>query len=64
MEVHPALVAELKGYGINDHSKLVPSEIFSWDGLFTLRGMILLVGRGFLVGFGTRYAGAAPADIP
>ncbi|HET7898583.1 MAG TPA: YeeE/YedE thiosulfate transporter family protein, partial [Flavisolibacter sp.] len=26
-------------------------------GLFTLRGFILLVVGGFLVGFGTRYAG-------
>jgi uncharacterized membrane protein YedE/YeeE len=25
--------------------------------LFTIRGFILLVGGGFLVGFGTRYAG-------
>ncbi len=57
MEVHPALVAELKTYGIYDHGKLVPPEIFSWDALFTPRGFILLVGGGFLVGFGTRYAG-------
>ncbi len=57
MEVHPALVNELQGYGINDYSTMLPAEIFSWDSLFTLRGFILLVGGGFLVGFGTRYAG-------
>ena len=57
VQVDPALVAELKGYGITDHSKLVPPEIFSWAGLLSLRGFILLVGGGFLVGFGTRYAG-------
>ena len=57
VQVDPALVAELKGYGITDHSKLVPAEIFSWESLLTLRGFILLVGGGFLVGFGTRYAG-------
>jgi uncharacterized membrane protein YedE/YeeE len=27
------------------------------DKLFTLKGFIMMVGGGFLVGFGTRYAG-------
>jgi uncharacterized protein len=52
-----SLTTELSGYGIDDTSSLLPSEIFSWSGLFSLRGIILLVGGGFLVGFGTRYAG-------
>jgi len=56
-QVAPKLIAELKGYGITDYSKMVPSQIFSFESLFTLRGFILLVGGGFLVGFGTRYAG-------
>jgi uncharacterized protein len=55
--VNPKLVKELKNYGINDYSSYLPSEIFSFESLFTLRGLILLVGGGFLVGFGTRYAG-------
>jgi uncharacterized protein len=57
IEVAPALVAELKQYGINDTTSLLPSELFSWDSLFSLRGLVLLVGGGFLVGFGARYAG-------
>lgn len=57
VQVAPALVSELKGYGINDYSTLVPAEIFSWESLLSLRGLILLVGGGFLVGFGSRYAG-------
>lgn len=57
VQVAPALVAELKTYGINDVKQVLPSELFSWPALFTLRGFILLVGGGFLVGFGTRYAG-------
>lgn len=55
--VNPKLLSELKGYGINDTSHFLPSEIFSWKSLLSLRGFILLVGGGFLVGFGTRYAG-------
>jgi hypothetical protein len=57
VQINPALVTELKGYGINDYSTLLPSEIFSWESLLSLRGFILLVGGGFLVGFGARYAG-------
>ncbi|RYF88738.1 MAG: YeeE/YedE family protein [Chitinophagaceae bacterium] len=57
LEVAPALATELSGYGINDYSNLGPSEIFSWQSLLTSRGLILLIGGGFLVGFGSRYAG-------
>jgi uncharacterized protein len=57
VQVAPALLAELKGYGIEDHSKLLPRELFSLEGLLSLRGLIMLVGGGFLVGFGARYAG-------
>lgn len=47
----------LASKGITDTSSLLPSEIFSWDQLFTLRGLIFFVIGGFMVGFGTRYAG-------
>lgn len=36
---------------------LAPVSLFSWEGLQTLPGFILMVGGGFLVGFGARYAG-------
>lgn len=54
--VAPALVEELAGYGIIDYSNLVPPELMNWEALFTLKGLIMMVGGGFLVGFGTRYA--------
>ena len=57
MQINPNLKGELEGYGINDFNSMLPAEIFSWESLLTLRGFILLVGGGFLVGFGTRYAG-------
>lgn len=57
IEVAPALVAELKDYGITDTAGFLPSELFSWNSLFSLRGLVMLVGGGFLVGFGARYAG-------
>ena len=55
----PANIAyfELAGYGITDFSGSVPKQLFSFESLFTLRGLIMMVAGGFLVGFGTRYAG-------
>jgi uncharacterized membrane protein YedE/YeeE len=55
--ITPELSAKLANYGITDHTGLVPSQLFSWESLFTLRGFIMIVVGGFLVGFGTRYAG-------
>lgn len=57
VEVNPKLVAELAGYGITNYNNLVPEDIINWQSLFTLKGFLLMVVGGFLVGFGTRYAG-------
>lgn len=35
---------------------LVP-DFYSWESLFTARGLLIIVGGGFLIGFGARYAG-------
>jgi len=50
------LIHELNNYGISDYRRIVPMEIVNWQGLFTLKGIIMIVVGGFLVGFGTRYA--------
>ena len=55
--VHPNLKAELAGYGITDYSNLVPVQLMNFESLLTFRGFITMVVGGFLVGFGTRYAG-------
>lgn len=57
VKVDASLLSELKNYNITDTAKLLPSEIFSWPALFSIRGFILMIAGGFLVGFGTRYAG-------
>ena len=36
---------------------LLPDEIYNWDNVLTLKGLSVLIIAGFLVGFGTRYAG-------
>lgn len=47
----------LAALGVTDFSGVMPSDIFSLSNVFTLKGLIFLVLGGFLVGFGTRYAG-------
>ena len=47
----------LSALGIRDFHGLVPQELFNWHALTTVRGLIMIVGGGFLVGFGTAYAG-------
>jgi uncharacterized protein len=55
--VNPKLVTSLQQYGVHDYNALTPSDLFNWSSLLTARGLILIVAGGFLVGFGTRYAG-------
>jgi uncharacterized membrane protein YedE/YeeE len=57
VQVHPDLQAELATYGITRYEALVPTQLFNWETLFTLKGFLLMAVGGFLVGFGTRYAG-------
>lgn len=47
----------LSALGVTDFSGLMPTDIFAVSNVFTLKGLIFLVFGGFLVGFGTRYAG-------
>jgi uncharacterized membrane protein YedE/YeeE len=57
VQLNPHTVIVLKQQGVKDFSGLLPQDIFSFSQLFTLRGFIFMVTGGFLVGFGTRYAG-------
>jgi len=57
IEVNPKLASELARYGITNYNNLVPEDIMNWQTLFTLKGFLIMVAGGFLVGFGTRYAG-------
>jgi uncharacterized membrane protein YedE/YeeE len=43
--------------GLHDLSGVAPREIFGWHPLLTVRGFVSIVFGGFLVGFGTAYAG-------
>jgi uncharacterized membrane protein YedE/YeeE len=55
--VNPKLADELANYGITNYNNLVPQDIINWKSLFSIKGFLMMVVGGFLVGFGTRYAG-------
>ena len=41
----------------NAGATLVPTEMYNLEAITSLKGLILLIIGGLLVGFGTRYAG-------
>ena len=57
IKINANLASSLAGYGITDYTGLVPKQLFNWKALLSIRGIIMMVAGGFLVGFGTRYAG-------
>lgn len=57
VKINANLAKDLAGYGITDYSGLVPKQLFNWESLLSVKGWIMIVSGGFLVGFGTRYAG-------
>ena len=57
VSLSPETKVRLSELGIRDFAGLAPREVFNWSSLLTLRGLVVIVGGGFLVGFGTAYAG-------
>lgn len=55
--ISPRTQADLAALGVRDFTGLVPDDLFRWGSLLTMRGLVLLVGGGLLVGFGTAWAG-------
>lgn len=49
--------ADLSALGVADFAGMVPGDLFSWEALFTLPGIVMMLVGGLLVGFGTAYAG-------
>lgn len=57
LRLSEATVQDLQVLDIPFNGSIIPTEIFSWDSFFTLKGFFILVVGGFLVGFGARWAG-------
>lgn len=58
IDLNPQTVTDLAVLNFADAGHtLVPDEIYAWENVLTLKGMAILIVAGFMVGFGTRYAG-------
>lgn len=57
VEISTETLRDLKTLGFAKPSSMQPDEVFGWDNVLTLKGFVVLAVGGFLVGFGTRYAG-------
>ena len=57
VQISNKLATDLAGYGITDLTGLVPPQLFNWQSLLSLKGFIMMVVGGLMVGFGTRWAG-------
>jgi len=50
-------VADINALGIYSMDGMLPADLFNWDSLMTIPGFLVIVVGGFLIGFGSRYAG-------
>jgi uncharacterized protein len=57
LTLSPHTITALQGLGLHDLTGLAPREVFAWASLLTLKGFASIAIGGFLVGFGTAYAG-------
>lgn len=57
-KLNPKTISELEIMGFkNPGAGLVPNEMYNLEALTSIKGLLLLIIGGLLVGFGTRYAG-------
>lgn len=58
IQLNPKTISDLADMNFTQAGEtLLPNEIYGWDAVFSLKGISILIIGGFLVGFGTRYAG-------
>ena len=56
--INPQTVEDLAAIGINNAgATYLPDEIFSIEAMLSLKGFLILILAGFMVGFGARWAG-------
>ncbi|MDX5437813.1 MAG: YeeE/YedE family protein [Pontibacter sp.] len=55
--ISQATVRDLAELGFTAPDDLQPEELFSLEAIFSLKGFLIMLVGGFLIGFGARYAG-------
>ncbi len=56
VQLSQATIIYLNSFGVHDLTGLMPVELFHWSALASVKGILLMIIGGFMVGFGTRYA--------
>lgn len=57
VDVSAGTLQLFQSWGLDDPEGLLPQELFNFENLLTAKGFVLMIVGGFLVGFGTRWAG-------
>lgn len=57
VQISAATISDLANLGFSAPKSIQPDELYSWEALMSLKGLLILALGGLMVGFGTRYAG-------
>ena len=57
VQISESTIADIAMLGFSAPASVQPFELFSIEAMFSLKGFLILAAGGFLVGFGTRWAG-------
>jgi uncharacterized protein len=57
VQISQATIQDLQQLGISAPNGIQPEELFSLEALLSVKGFLLLLMGGFMIGFGSRYAG-------
>ena len=57
IDISSDTINQLKSLGIHDFQGYLPKDVFSWKVLLTWKGVAFIMIGGFMVGFGSRWAG-------
>ncbi len=55
--ISDSTIQDLAKMGFSAPTSVQPTELFSWEAVFSLKGFLVLALGGLMVGFGSRYAG-------
>jgi uncharacterized membrane protein YedE/YeeE len=55
--ISDATIQDIAKLGVTEVKGLLPDQIFNLEFLFSVKGLLVLVFGGFMIGFGSRYAG-------
>jgi uncharacterized membrane protein YedE/YeeE len=57
VNISPETIADIKALGITEFDGLIPVDLFNWKSLTSIGGLLIIILGGFMIGFGSRYAG-------